>query len=93
MLFEISALKVQEYDKWKTGFDGLKSILKENGAICRRIFRDIEDPNKVMIIIVWENLESLNKLAKEKALLAEFQKLGILEVDIHHFKEIENKKL
>jgi hypothetical protein len=93
MVYEISSLKVQEYDKWKTGFDELLSILKENDAKCRRIFRDLENPNKVMVIIEWKNLKKLNKLADDKEMMAKFQELGIVEVDIHHFEEIENKKL
>ena len=93
MFHEISALKVQDYEKWKTGFDELLSTLKENGAKCRRIFRDLEDPNKVMVIVKWENPEKAKKLAENKEMLAKFLKLGILEVDIYHFEEIENKKL
>ena len=93
MVYEISALKVQEYEKWKTGFDEITSIIKKNGAKCRRIFRDIEDPNRVMVIIEWENLKKLKKLANDKEIMAKFQKLGILEVDIRHFEEIENKRL
>jgi len=93
MFYEISALKVQDYEKWKTGFDELKSILKENGAKCRRIFRDLYDPKKVMVIIEWENQEKAKKLAEDKEMMAKFLKLGIVEVDIRHFEEIENKKL
>jgi len=93
MFYEISALKVQDYEKWKIGFDGLVSILKENGAKCRRIFRDLEDPNNVMVIVEWENPEKAKKLADDKEMMAKFLKLGILEVVIHHFEEIENKKL
>ncbi|MGZ7096709.1 MAG: hypothetical protein ACXVHU_09590 [Methanobacterium sp.] len=93
MFYEVSALKVQEYEKWKTGFDELTSILKENGAKCRRVFRDLEDPNKVMVIIEWENQEKAKKLADDKEMRAKFLKLGIVEVDIRHFEEIENKKL
>ena len=93
MFYEISNLKVQDYEKWKTGFDGLKSILKDNGAKCRRIFRDIEDPNRVMVIIEWENPEEAKKLAENNEMLAKFQELGIVEVNIRHFNEIEHNKL
>ncbi len=93
MVYEVSVLKVQDYEKWKTGFDEIKPILKENSAKCRRIFRDIKDPHKVMVIIDWENFEKANKLAEDKEMLSKFQNLGILEVDIHHFEEIENNKL
>jgi heme-degrading monooxygenase HmoA len=93
MFYEVSALRVQDYEKWKRGFDGLVSILKENGAKCRRIFRDLEDPDKVMVIVEWENPEKAKKLANDKEMMAKFLKLGILELDIHHFEEIENKKL
>jgi hypothetical protein len=93
MFHEISALKVQDYEKWKKGFDELLPILKESGAKCRRVFRDLEDPNKVMVIIKWENMEKAKKLADSKEMMAKFLKLGIKEVDIHHFEEIENRKL
>ncbi len=93
MFYEISSIKVQDYEKWKKGFDELSNILMENGAKCRRIFRDLNDPNKVMIIIIWENFEKADKLANNKEIGAKFLKLGIKEVNIHHFEEIENKKL
>ena len=93
MVYEISLLKLQEYRKWKTGFDELISILKENGAKCRRIFQDLEDPNQVMVIIEWENMEKIKKLAEDKEMRSKFQKLGIVDVNIRHFEEIENKKL
>ena len=93
MVYEISSLKLQDYKKWKTGFDELIPILKENGALCRRILRNIEDSNKVMVIIEWEDLKKANKLADDKEMMSKFLKLGILEVNINHFEEIENKKL
>ena len=92
MFYEISALKLQDYEKWKVGFDELMPILNDNGAICRRIFRDLEDPNKVMVVVLWENLDQANRLAADKEMQSKFQGLGILDVDIHHFEEIENKK-
>ena len=92
MFYEISTLKVQDYERWKTGFDGIKSILKENGAKSRRIFRELEDPNKVIVIIKWDDLEKAKKLADDDEMRAKFLKLGIIEVDIHHFEEIENNK-
>ena len=93
MVYEVSNLKVKDYEKWKTGFNEIISIIKDNGAKCRRIFRDQEDPNKVMVIIEWENLEKANKLTQDKEIMNKFQNLGILEVNIRHFEEIENKKL
>ena len=92
MFYEISSLELQDYEKWKTGFDELMPVLKDNGARCRRIFRDLKDPNYVKVIVVWENLDQANKLAENKEMLSKFQKLGILKVDIHRLEEIENKK-
>lgn len=93
MFYEISVLKLQGYEKWKKGFDELLPMLKESGAKSRRIFRDLEDHNKVLVIIKWENMEKAKELADNKEIMAKFLKLGIKEVDIHHFEEIENRKI
>jgi hypothetical protein len=52
MVYEITTVKVEDYKKWKRVlFDELAPILKENGAKCRRLFRDLNDPNTAFIII------------------------------------------
>ncbi|MGZ7096398.1 MAG: antibiotic biosynthesis monooxygenase family protein [Methanobacterium sp.] len=94
MVYEITEVKMQDYEKWKTGlFDKIFPILKSNGAKCRRLFRDVDNPNKVIILIEWDNLENAKRLAADKDLRTRFQKGGIIDIDIRHFEEIENKKL
>jgi signal recognition particle subunit SEC65 len=38
-------------------FDEISSILKRSGIKCR-LFRDLDNPNTVFILIEWDNLEN-----------------------------------
>jgi heme-degrading monooxygenase HmoA len=50
-------LKVADYVTWKQVFDDNDDLHRANGAKADRIFRNAADPNEVMILFDWDNLD------------------------------------
>ena len=46
----IVRLQVEEYETWKREFDGVEGSRQEHGWIKHEVYRDIQDPNGVVII-------------------------------------------
>ena len=54
--------KVQDYETWKKSFeDGAENHRKAAGSKGGYVFRDVEDPNVVSVLLEWDSLENLNK--------------------------------
>lgn len=49
--------KVADYGAWKPVFDEYKLMRRANGSQGGRIFRCADDPNEVVILLEWDDLE------------------------------------
>jgi hypothetical protein len=91
MVYAIFIGKVQDFDKWKTVYDEDKgSLLKAGGAKCGRVLRGLVNPNSIITIIEFENLEKAKNFAESDELRDRMQLSGIIgRPNIHFAEEIE----
>jgi quinol monooxygenase YgiN len=68
MVYVLAKLKVDSYATWKTFFDKRSDTRKESGAIKAQLFRNYDDPNEVVILFVWESMESARKYMESENL-------------------------
>lgn len=51
--------KIQDYSKWKAGFDGDTKTRQAGGSTGAQVFRDAEDPNVVSILVQMKDMASV----------------------------------
>jgi hypothetical protein len=52
MVYVITQLQVESYDKWKPVFDERKALRKESGSKEARLFRNFNNDNEVVIFLI-----------------------------------------
>ncbi len=88
--------KVEDYDKWKPLYDESidKGMLKNMGAKVSSVFRTAEDPNHLVTLTQFENLETAKNFAKSDELRTAMQKAGVKgKPEIYFLEEIERKAI
>jgi heme-degrading monooxygenase HmoA len=48
---------VADYAQWKQGFDNHASAREEAGSRGGHVFRSLDDPNQVVILMRWDSIE------------------------------------
>src|SRR4051794_9075408 len=69
--------KVEDYERWKPGFEEHGATRKESGSKGVRLFRNADDPNETVIITEWDDLEKAREFAQSDDLRETMQRLGV----------------
>lgn len=90
MTYVLVIHKVEDFDRWKPAYDEHGAVRKANGSKGAFVFRNTDDPNQLVVITQWENLESAKNFAESKNLKEAMQKGGVSgKPDIYYLEEIE----
>ncbi len=90
MTYVLAIQKVEDYYKWKHVFDEHEIIRKEKGSKGATILRDANDPNQLVIITEWEDIDSAKNFALGKDLRIVMQKAGVVNLPkLYYLEEIE----
>jgi len=82
--------KVKDFDKWKSAFDGNGDLRKAGGEKGARIFRNIDKPNDIVIIIEWDTIENAKKFYESEDLKKVMKDAGVLmKPYIYFIEEVE----
>ena len=63
--------KVRDYDRWREVCDADVSGREAAGCRRARIFRNAEDPERVMVLFEWDGLESARRRIESATLTRE----------------------
>ena len=69
--------KVEGFDKWKKVFDDNSQIRQGLDSQGGELFRNSSNPNELVIITKWNDLESAKKFAGSDELKNTMQKAGV----------------
>jgi quinol monooxygenase YgiN len=89
MVYVLAKLKVDSYDTWKTFFDERSATREESGSKKAHLFRNFDDPNEVVILFVWESMESARKYMESENLRKYLKSAGAEIKDITYLDEQE----
>ena len=82
--------KVDDYERWKPGFDEHGATRRESGGKGGYLFRNAEDPNETVILLEWDNLENARRFAQSEDLRETMQRVGVADrPDIYFREEVE----
>lgn len=71
--------KVKNYGEWKRVFDGFISTRKAGGERNYQIYHPDNDPNNVLAMFEWDNLNNARKFTSSSELKDAMSKAGVLE--------------
>lgn len=54
--------KVEDYAKWKAGFDDDGDVRKAGGSTGAQVFRDADDPSVISVLLEMTDMESVQTM-------------------------------
>ena len=84
-------VKVEDYVRWKPVYDGMEGLRKANGASDARVFRNTDDPNEVVVLLEWDNMENARRYTGLPELREAMQRGGTIgPADILYLDQVEH---
>ncbi len=81
---------VEDYSRWKPVYDGDRVVRKDRGSKGSSVLRNADDPNHLVVITEWENLESAKNFAESEDLKNTMQKAGVIgRPAVFYLEELE----
>jgi quinol monooxygenase YgiN len=72
--------KVENYERWKEGYDASIEQRKAAGEMSFQVFRNVNDSNTVTVLSVQENAEKVQAFLDSPDLKARMKAAGIIEM-------------
>ena len=91
MPFLLVHQKVQDYAKWKTVFDEHGSARGAAGSKGGHLFRSADDPNDVVAILEWDDLDKARQFVQSDDLRQAMQRAGVVGQPDIHFLELADR--
>ena len=71
--------KVQDYPAWKAVFDEHEPTRRANGSQGVQLFRDADDPQEVLLLLAWDDLERARLFADSDDLREAMEQAGVTD--------------
>jgi heme-degrading monooxygenase HmoA len=83
--------KVEDYAKWKPVYDQHGTTRKASGSQGSQLFRNANDPNELVILFEWDDLEKARQFVQSEDLRQAMQRAGVADQpDIYFLEEVEH---
>jgi quinol monooxygenase YgiN len=80
--------KVKDYAPWKAGYDEHGPARKAAGCLGTVVYRSADDPNNVVILAEWDNLENAQNFIASDDLRETMEGLGVADQpDVYFLNE------
>ena len=84
--------KVEDYSKWKKVFDEDAANRKAAGSLGIRVLRNVDDPNEIVAIGEWPDLEKSRAFASSPELREAMERAGVTDApDILFLDETDSQ--
>jgi quinol monooxygenase YgiN len=83
--------KVEDYGKWKEGFDKHSATRAASGSQGYRLLRNADNPNEIVIIFGWDDLERARRFASSDDLRAVMHDAGVIDRPDVYFLDKEEQ--
>jgi len=89
MVYVLGQLKVENFGKWKSTFDGVSAQRIEAGSKEALVFSNSKDQNEVVILFKWDNMENAEKYFESDFLKKRLKEAGSQITSITYLDEVE----
>ncbi len=94
MAYVLAIHKVEDYARWKSGFDEAVAIRRAGGEKSYQIFRTVENPNNLVLLFEWDSLDNAQRYVQSKELQEAMRSTGVVgRPDIYFLEELEKGSL
>ena len=70
--------EVKDYSNWKRVFDLSLPVRKMFGERSSRIFRDMDNPNNISVLVEWKDIEKAAEYAESEDLRTSMKSAGVI---------------
>ena len=82
--------KVKDYSSWKSGFDDHASTRRESGSRGGHVFRSADDPEEVVVLLEWDDLDNARAFAESDDLRETMRRVGVIgRPDVYFLEEAD----
>lgn len=82
--------RVEDYARWRTVFDEHGVNRQSGGSRGGHLFRNADDPNELLILFEWDELEKARQFTQSDDLRQAMQRAGVSDrPDIYFLDEVE----
>jgi quinol monooxygenase YgiN len=74
------AFKVNDYARWKQGYDASRELRKTSGELSFKVFRNVDDPNTVTVLSVQESAERVQAFLESPDMRQRMEASGITQM-------------
>ena len=85
MVNAMTRFKVKDYAAWKSVFDENEDFRKSAGSASSKVFRSVDDPNDLVILMQWDSIENGKKFASSDDLKKKMQQAGVISKPEFYF--------
>jgi hypothetical protein len=71
--------KVTDYEKWKSVFDAYSVTRQANGSRGGQLFCNATDPDELVVLLEWHDLEKARQFAQSEDLREVMQRAGVVD--------------
>jgi heme-degrading monooxygenase HmoA len=83
--------KVEDYAKWKSVFDKYTATREAGGSRGGQLFRNANDPNELVILFAWDDLEHASQFVQSEDLRQVMLQAGVADPpDIYFLEAVEH---
>ena len=79
--------KVEDFERWNLVFDEDAPTREASGSKGGYLFRNADDPNEVVILFEWDDLESVRRYGQTDELREKMQRAGVSDQPAFYFLE------
>jgi len=85
MSYTVYRLTVEDYDKFRRNFfeEGGIALRQAYGSRGGRLFRSSRDPQEIILLQEWDDLENARRLLQSKELREQQQRAGVVGVETY----------
>lgn len=84
---------VEDYDAWKSSFDGYHTLRSEHGGKGYQLFQSAENPNEIVVVIEFDTVENARAWTEYLEGEGELTKPQMSEVELSYLDMVEQKQL
>ncbi len=82
--------KIEDYAMWKPIYDQHANTRKASGSKKAHLFRNADNPNEIIIMYEWDDLDKARIFTRSEDLIKTMQKAGVIDKpDIYFLEEVE----
>ena len=96
MAYVLGILGVEDFGQWKSAHDSEDgaAMRKAAGMKSYQLLHSEDDPNKVVHLSQWDNMDDARKFLQSEELQKANQQSGVTEMgDVYFLEEVESKSV